>query len=144
MFWGLFFFVSGKSEVYFSCADSKNCCCRAVNHCGSYKLLSCWEHLPSWGNIASVFPGGSRRRIKSDSFLLNSQSLPVLPFLLSVIYTAEGGQPLFPGTWFSAERTMLLQGLSSTPPVLRAVWNHSHQRETSPDVHFITPLIAVA
>ena len=146
MFWGLFFFISGNSEIYFSCTDLKNYCCSAINHCGSYKPLSYWEHLPNWGNIASVFPGGSHQRIQSDSFLLNSCSLPALPFLLSVI------------TWWKeisvysqaldlalSERTKILRELSSsTTPVLWAVWNHSHRGETSPGVDFIAPLIAVA
>lgn len=49
------FFISGNSEIYFSCRDLKNYCCSAINHWGSYKPLSCWEHLPRWGNVTD-FP----------------------------------------------------------------------------------------
>lgn len=97
----VFVLISGNSQIYFSWTDLKNCCYHAISHCNSYKPLSCWEHLPGWGNVPLVFPGGNHRRIQSDLFLLNSHSLPALPFFLSVIYTVEGGQCLFPGTCFS-------------------------------------------
>jgi len=38
---GVWFFISGNSEIYFSYTDLKNYCCSAINNRGGCKPLSC-------------------------------------------------------------------------------------------------------